>query len=154
MVEVIPSAGMDTDDDRSPRPTLDTGHHRDAVAELLDHLQRGLDTADADTYDLTFADDILWGSPKGQVLQGFGALNAIHHAQLSGSAPVAPASKFEVAQASSPTDDVVIAQIRRRAIDGGFSEMAMYVLVRRDGRWWVAGGQNTPITDRLPTAVG
>jgi hypothetical protein len=26
-----------------------------------------------------------------------------------------------------------------------FSEMAMYVLVRRDRRWWLAAGQNTPI---------
>ena len=136
------------------RPTLDRGDHRDAVAHLADHLQRGLDTADADTYDLTFSDDILWGSPKGQVLRGFGRLNAIHHAQQGGSAPAAPASVFEVAQVSSPTADVVVAQIRRRALDGGFSEMAMYVLVRRDGCWWVAAGQNTPITDRLPTTVG
>jgi hypothetical protein len=28
---------------------------------------------------------------------------------------------------------------------GAFSEMAMYVLVRRAGDWWLAGGQNTPI---------
>lgn len=140
---------MDTTD----RPTLDCDDHRDAVERLVDHLQRGLDTADADTYDLTFADDILWGSPKGQVLRGFERLNAIHHAQQGGSAPAAPPSVFEVAQVSAPTDDVVIAQIRRRAIHGGFSEMAMYVLVRCDGRWWVAAGQNTPITDRLPAAM-
>ncbi|WP_238981380.1 hypothetical protein [Williamsia herbipolensis] len=44
----------------------------------------------------------------------------------------------------------MIAQIRRRAINGAFSEMAMYVLVRRDGMWWLAAGQNTPITDVLP----
>ena len=28
---------------------------------------------------------------------------------------------------------------------GGFSEMALYVLVRRGGSWWLAAGQNTPI---------
>jgi hypothetical protein len=32
-----------------------------------------------------------------------------------------------------------------------FSEMAMYVLVRRDGKWWLAAGQNTPIR---PKPVG
>jgi hypothetical protein len=28
---------------------------------------------------------------------------------------------------------------------GGFSEMALYVLVRRGGSWWLVAGQNTPI---------
>lgn len=140
---------MSIDNDRTHRPSLDSGEHREVIADLVDHLQRGLDSRDADTYDRMFADDILWGSPKGQVLQGFAHLNAIHRAQQAGT-PMASASVFELAQVSAPTDDVVIAQIRRRAINGAFSEMAMYVLVRRDDRWWVAGGQNTPITDVLP----
>jgi len=29
--------------------------------------------------------------------------------------------------------------------DRPFSEMAMYVLVRREGQWWLAAGQNTPM---------
>ncbi|GGF12364.1 SgcJ/EcaC family oxidoreductase [Williamsia phyllosphaerae] len=140
---------METHNGRTHRPSLDSGDHRDAITDLIDHLQRGHDTGDADTYDGLFAGDILWGSPKGQVLQGFAPLNAIHRTQLTG-APASPASVFELAQASAPTDDVVIAQIRRRAVNGAFSEMAMYVLVRRDDRWWLAGGQNTPITDVLP----
>jgi len=52
--------------------------------------------------------------------------------------------------------DVAIAHVRRVALsaDGEqfpiddtsvFSEMAMYVLVRVDGTWWLAAGQNTPI---------
>jgi hypothetical protein len=32
-----------------------------------------------------------------------------------------------------PIDDVAV-----------FSEMALYVLVRREGHWWLAAGQNTP----------
>jgi hypothetical protein len=28
--------------------------------------------------------------------------------------------------------------------------MAMYVLVERDGQWWLAAGQNTPVAERRP----
>ncbi len=131
------------------RPSLDTGRLHDAVTQLVDHLQRGHDTGCADTYDLTFADDILWGSPKGQVLNGFERLNAIHHSFMKRT-PTEPRSVFELSQVIAPTSDVVVAQVARRAINGGFSEMAMYVLVERDGHWWVAAGQNTPVNEVLP----
>jgi hypothetical protein len=58
----------------------------------------------------------------------------------------------------APAPGVAVAQIRRTALDqaGGpvepssdltkaFSEMALYVLVRRGGTWWLAAGQNTPV---------
>jgi hypothetical protein len=61
-------------------------------------------------------------------------------------------------QVLAPAPDVAVAHIRRAALDadgeplapsadltGPFSEMVLYVLVRRDGQWWVAAGQNTPV---------
>jgi hypothetical protein len=55
-------------------------------------------------------------------------------------------------------DDVVVAHIARLVLDADgepaapshdpvrpFSELAMYVLIRRDGQWWLAAGQNTPM---------
>ncbi|MGW0246434.1 nuclear transport factor 2 family protein [Nocardia goodfellowii] len=122
---------------------------RQAVADteataLAAQLQKGLDSRSADVYDSWFAADILWGSPKGATLTGYEQLNAIHHGLMK--ATVAPASRFEVVAARSPAPDVIVAQIRRQALDsGGFSEMAMYVLVRRAGEWWLAAAQNTPI---------
>jgi uncharacterized protein (TIGR02246 family) len=138
------------------RPADDT-EAREAVALLIGRLQKGIDESDADSYDSLFADDLLWGSPKGQVLQGYIELNSIHRSMMGSGTTVAPASRFELVQRISPAPDVVVAQIRRQATlaDGaadpeGFSEMAMYVLVRRDERWWLAAGQNTPVSDVLP----
>jgi uncharacterized protein (TIGR02246 family) len=146
----VPDGGPD-------RPSLhrpvDAADLDAAVRELVQHLQGGADAGDADVYDGMFAADVLWGSPYGAVLAGYDQLNAIHHRLMAASA--APRSRFEPVQAVAPAPGVVVAHIRRQALsaDGthdpaGFSEMAMYVLVRRDGRWWLAGGQNTPLTRR------
>ncbi|MGC4961422.1 hypothetical protein [Gordonia sp. DT101] len=65
--------------------TVSTGA---VVEELRGRLQHGL------------ADDILWGTPKGQVLQGYSPLNSIHRQMMP--ARVAPASNFEVVQTIAP----------------------------------------------------
>jgi uncharacterized protein (TIGR02246 family) len=131
------------------RPTLSTSTvDPDAVtADLVDVLQRGLDEFDADLYDSRFAADLLWGSPYGKVLAGYDALNTVHHSLMDRG--TGADSVYEVVRTLAPADDVVIAHVRRRALDGpaGFSEMAMYVLVRRDNAWWLAGGQNTLIAE-------
>ncbi len=120
------------------------------AAELAAQLQLGGNAMDADVYDAWFAADILWGSPYGATLAGFTELNAIHRRFMNQSpsttpAP-APASRFEVVSVLAPTPGVVVTQIRRQALAaGGFSEMALYVLVEREGRWWLAAAQNTPI---------
>ncbi|MBJ8339149.1 nuclear transport factor 2 family protein [Antrihabitans sp. YC3-6] len=133
----------------NPRPTLDhptlTSIAATESTALAAQLQKGLESSDADVYDSWFATDIMWGSPKGPTLVGYEQLNAIHHRLMQ--AGIAPASRFEVVAAQAPAPNVVVAQIRRQAIEpDGFSEMAMYVLVERDGEWWLAAAQNTPIT--------
>jgi len=57
-------------------------------------------------------------------------------------------AEFEVVAVRAPAPGVAVAQIRRRARDGdGFFKMALYTLVERDGRWWLAAAQNTPIVE-------
>lgn len=135
------------------RPSLDRADTDAdaAVGRLLASLQSGFDTGDADTYDLLFAADICWGTPKGEWLQGYAELNPIHRAMMGG-IPVQPPSRFELVQTIRPAPGTVVAQIRRTALDGGFSEVAMYVLVRHDDSWWLAAAQNTPVSDVLPLA--
>lgn len=147
--------------DGSPRPTLHqpsrTADAEDAVRQLIERLQNGLDRGDADHYDSMLADDVLWGSPYGQVLSGYDQLNTAHRSRMT--APPSAGSRYELVQALGAAPDVVVAHVRRQSLPaddlpaddkapGGFSEMAMYVLVRRGGHWWLAGGQNTPIRDK------
>lgn len=145
------------------RPALAAGgvsadEARAAVDALVTELQAGIDTRDADVFNRHFATDLLWGSPFGAVLQGYEPLHRIH-VRLKQQGRGGPASRYEVAAVLSPAPDVIVTQVRRVALgpdgapvpphppatdgSGAFSEMALYVLVRRDGQWWLAAGQNT-----------
>ncbi|MGF7235491.1 MAG: nuclear transport factor 2 family protein [Frankia sp.] len=154
-----PSASQASADRPALHRPASAGEAEEAVRELIERLQAGLDRGDADEYDSMFAADLLWGSPYGAVLAGFEPLNAIHHRLMEN--PTVSPSRYEVVQTLAPARDVVITQVRRRSgPDGpdsgptGFSEMAMYVLIRRDGRWWLAGGQNTVIAAPPSTPAG
>jgi hypothetical protein len=115
-----------------------------AVHEFLRELHAGPDEADADRYNGRFAEDVMWGSPYGATIAGIGTLLPIHRRLMAQGA--APRSRFELVQLQAPIPGVVLAQIRRQALsDGGFSEVALYVLVQRNGQWWLAAAQNTPV---------
>jgi uncharacterized protein (TIGR02246 family) len=130
---------------------------REAVDGFVAGLQAGIDSADAQTYNADFADDVMWGSPYGATVIGYDTLHSIHRAMFERGVSVAgPSSRYQIEHVMAPMPDVAIAQVRRVAMDADgqpiptddasvFSEMAMYVLVRRDGRWWLTAGQNTPI---------
>jgi uncharacterized protein (TIGR02246 family) len=95
---------------------------------------------------------VIWGSPYGQTLVGYDELHAIHR-RLQAERSVGH-SRHEIVSARRIAPDVVISQVWRQAIDAdgtamapdqAFSEMALYVLVQRNGAWWLAAGQNTPV---------
>jgi PPOX class F420-dependent enzyme/OxyR family protein/uncharacterized protein (TIGR02246 family) len=130
-----------------------------AVERQVGELQDGLHDGDAETYNRHFADDVMWGSPFGATVDGYAALHAIHRRMHATGSRAE--SSYEVVRVLAPTPDVVLAQVRRAALDehgepipsvageARFSEMALYVLVHRDGEWWLAAGQNTVVaTDR------
>jgi len=150
------------------RPTLGTGGLGDqaaaVIAGLVAELQSGIDAHDAETYNRHSAADVVWGSPFGATVRGYDELHAIHTGIL-GQPISGPASRYESVQVLSPTPDVIVAHVRRVALDpasqrlepstepnSGFSEMALYVLVRRERGWWLAAGQNS--SRRQKSAVG
>ncbi len=129
----------------------------EAVVRLVEELQNGIDRHDAEIYNRHFAADLLWGSPFGATIRGYEQLHAIHD-RLQRQGTGGRASRYEIDHVLVPSPDIAITHVRRVALDingqplepttdtaGAFSEMALYVLVRRGGTWWLAAGQNTPI---------
>lgn len=145
---------------KNQQPTLETskassGEPVQAVNQFVEELQAGIDCRDAEIYNRHFADDVIWGSPFGETVVGYDKLHFIHkRLQQQGTGG---ASRYEVVNVTSPLPDVAIAHVRRLALDDNgnplpssttsesFSEMALYVLIRRNNEWWLAAGQNTII---------
>jgi len=128
-----------------------------AVAALVTELQQGWDQRNAAISNRHFAADVAWGSPYGATVHGYDQLHAIH-TRLKQQGTGGAASRYEIDRAFAVSDDVIVVHVARYALDpeghpiepssdttGAFSEMALYVLVRREGVWWLAAGQNTPI---------
>jgi uncharacterized protein (TIGR02246 family) len=128
---------------------------RRAVERQVEELRAGVGDGDAEIYNRHFAADAMWGSPYGATVEGYDSLHAIH-ARMHASGDRGQ-SRYRIVRVLTPAPNVALAHVRRDALDEHgdtipsrrdeprFSEMALYVLVRREGRWWLAAGQNTPI---------
>ena len=142
------------------RPRLAADSATEPVDEFVRELQAGIDAMDADIFNGHFAQDVLWGSPFGAIVDGYDELHAIHSrifAEAGERQAGSPGggSRFELAHARQVADDVAIAYVRRlrRVAPVGseqpgrpdtFDELALFVLVRRGGAWWLAAGLHTP----------
>lgn len=128
-----------------------------AVREFVAGLQAGHEQRDAEILNCQFASDVIWGSPYGALVEGYDRLHPIH-VRFQQQPRMGPAFRYSVQHILAVREDVVVAHIARLALSSSgepsppssdphqpFSEMAMYVLVRRSGVWWLAAGQNTPM---------
>jgi pyridoxamine 5'-phosphate oxidase family protein len=139
------------------RVGVDSTEAEAAVESFVVGLQAGHDKRDAEILNRQFASDIIWGSPYGAIIDGYDMLHPIH-VGFQRNPSDKPPFRYAARHVLALSDDIVVAHIARLALDGQgeplppsadldqpFSEMAMYVLVRREGQWCVAAGQNTPM---------
>ena len=136
------------------RPRLDLHLQREPVDAFVRGLQEAIDTGNADQFNLQFADDVLWGSPFGAVAVGYDQIHGIHSAMFALVNHKAGASQYIVEHVRFPRPDVAIAYVRRVAAHkttqgeqtspGSFDELALFVLVESDDKWWLAAAQHVP----------
>jgi uncharacterized protein (TIGR02246 family) len=136
------------------RPSLDLKRNREPIDIFVGGLQRAIDAGDADRFNQQFAEDVLWGSPFGAVAVGYDQIHAIHTRMFASILPSKGASQYSVEHIRFPLEDVALAYVRRTSKHsavapdqqqpGSFDELALFVLVRRDGDWWLAAGQHVP----------
>jgi uncharacterized protein (TIGR02246 family) len=141
------------------RPRLALDDDPRAVEEFVAGLQAAVDAWDADGFNRQFADDVLWGSPFGAVVSGYDKIHAIH-SQMHAAASERQAqgqgggSRYEIEHARLVAEGTAIAYVRRFSLAergeeqpgraDAFDELALFVLVLRDGARWLAAGLHTP----------
>lgn len=141
------------------RPVLTQEDDPKVVEEFVAGLQAAVDACDADGFNNRFADDVLWGSPFGAVVSGYDEIHAIHSPMFAGASErqrrgEGAGSRYEIEHARLVAEGVAIAYVRRLSLadrspdapgrDDAFDEIALFVLVQRDGGWWLAAGLHTP----------
>lgn len=141
------------------RPTLSLEEDPKVIEEFVAGLQAAIDASDANGFNRHFADDVLWGSPFGAVVGGYDEIHAIHDRMFTEASErqrrdEGGGSRYEIEHARLVAEGVAIAYVRRHSLAARgpevpgradvFDELALFVLVERDGTWWLAAGLHTP----------
>jgi uncharacterized protein (TIGR02246 family) len=137
-----------------PAPTIGetASDHPDdtaAIARVIEDIEAGFNTNDADLLVGHFAEGGYAVGVTGVVLSGRAEMLEATRQLLAG--PLREQyARYEIDDLRFPRPDVAIVRKLARAIDAAGTDIdldhtmvALYVLLKRDGRWWVAARQNT-----------
>jgi uncharacterized protein (TIGR02246 family) len=134
-----------------PRLAVEPDGHaddRDAIARLVADVQDAFNAKDPERGVEHFAADASAVDVRGRLVEGFDALLEAHRAGFAG--PLRDQfARYDVADVAFLRPDVALARVLATATDRdgtpisvGHAMVATYVLVREDGRWWIAARQN------------
>ena len=119
-----------------------------AVTQLVQDVEDGVNRNDPDLLTAHVAEDAVLVNALGVVLRGRAEVHEANRAGLAG--PLREATAHHgVSDVAAVAPGVVVAHTSawstpQAAAAGATPEMnALYVLVQRDGRWWIVRRQNT-----------
>jgi uncharacterized protein (TIGR02246 family) len=121
------------------------------ITRFIQTLEDALNKHDPDAFNRNFTKDIAWGNPNGGVVLGWEPLHAVHKRFLEG--PLRNSKfRYTVQHAKYLSADIAHAHVRlvRTSADRSVvesDESCLYVLIQRQGTWWVCAGHNTRVQD-------
>ncbi|GAA0274961.1 SgcJ/EcaC family oxidoreductase [Cryptosporangium japonicum] len=119
-----------------------------AIRRIVQDVEDGFNRNEPALLGVHMARDAVVGNARGAWLEGRDAIDEANRVGLAGFLRDETAH-YEVSGAAALAPDVAVAQKRawstRAAADAGEPPemIALYVFVRRDGRWWITRRQNT-----------
>jgi uncharacterized protein (TIGR02246 family) len=120
-----------------------------AIRAVVADVERGFNDNDAELMDRHVADDATIVTALGRELRGRQEIDVASEAGLAG--PLADQrARYVVTDIAFVRPDVALAHKRAWAVDAdgtdidvGHAMVALYVLTKEDGRWWIRARQNT-----------
>lgn len=120
-----------------------------AIEAIVANVEAGFNAKDAELMNRHVADDATIVSAMGQQLHGREAVMAASVSGLAG-ALADERARYAVTDVAFVRPDVALAHKRAWAVDAdgndidvGHAMVALYVLAKEDGRWWIRARQNT-----------
>ena len=128
----------------------------DAIRRTITDMEAAFNQHDADKLDRHFTKNATWVNVVGVRLSGWKQINETHKITLAG--PLRNSyARYTVENIHFVRPDVAIAHIRQYpttsegiTIENGQGSLAIYVMVKEQGMWKVAAGQNTFVQE-IPT---
>ena len=126
------------------------------IRMIFADMAEGFNARDVERADRHFAADATVVTPDGRRIEGLRALLRYHEARLAGPAS-AWTTSYRILETRFIDDRVAVVHTAQdsRTPDGPLRNHGTFVLVHRDGRWWIAAAHNTNVIhDRAPTGGG
>ncbi|MEW1818377.1 MULTISPECIES: SgcJ/EcaC family oxidoreductase [Streptomyces] len=116
------------------------------IEEIFAELGSAFAEHDAARFDERFTADIVFTAVNGVRFFGWEEIHAYHRERLTGHAE-GISTWYEIERVTFPAPDVAVVFFRQPVVVSGHerANVGTWVLVKREGQWWISAGQNTGV---------